>query len=265
MLYNAYQAQSDTLQPLRVAARCTARSLGDGRMPFATGGTTGSLRRLSAACEVFAAAQITHRRPAFGIESVRVGEDVVPIVEEVALVTPFATLLHFGKPALAELDLPPQPKVLIAAPMSGHFATLLRDTVRDMLADHDVYITDWHNARDVPLAAGRFGLDEYTEHLIRFLAAIGEGVQSDGDLPALRGVARRRGADVGRRPSGGAAQPDADGRSDRLPHQPDHRQRAGHRQADRMVREESHQPRAVAACRRAAAACIRASCSSAPS
>ena len=59
--------------------------------------------------------------------------------------------------------------------MSGHFATLLRDTVRTMLPDHDVYVTDWHNARDVPLAAGRFGLDEYTEHLMRFLSAMGPG------------------------------------------------------------------------------------------
>jgi polyhydroxyalkanoate depolymerase len=65
--------------------------------------------------------------------------------------------------------------VLIVAPMSGHFATLLRDTVRTMLADHDVYITDWHNGREMPLSAGPFGLDEYTQHLIDFLAAIGEG------------------------------------------------------------------------------------------
>jgi poly(3-hydroxybutyrate) depolymerase len=65
--------------------------------------------------------------------------------------------------------------VLIVAPMSGHFATLLRETVRTMLADHDVYITDWHNARDVPLAAGRFGLDESIEHLMTFLGVIGPG------------------------------------------------------------------------------------------
>ena len=57
--------------------------------------------------------------------------------------------------------------------MSGHFATLLRDTVRTVLQDHDVYMTDWHNVRDVPLAEGRFGLDEYTEHIIQFLAAMG--------------------------------------------------------------------------------------------
>jgi polyhydroxyalkanoate depolymerase len=69
----------------------------------------------------------------------------------------------------------PGPRVLIVAPMSGHFATLLRETVRTMLADHDVYITDWHNARDVSMADGRFGLDEYTEHIIDFLSVIGPG------------------------------------------------------------------------------------------
>jgi poly(3-hydroxybutyrate) depolymerase len=68
-----------------------------------------------------------------------------------------------------------QPKVLVVAPMSGHFATLLRDTVRTVMQDHDVYVTDWLNVRDVPLAAGRFGLDEYTQHLIDFLAALGPG------------------------------------------------------------------------------------------
>ncbi|MDB5416025.1 MAG: polyhydroxyalkanoate depolymerase, partial [Rubritepida sp.] len=67
------------------------------------------------------------------------------------------------------------PRVLVVAPMSGHFATLLRGTVQVLLQDHDVYITDWHNARDVPLEAGRFGLDEFTEHVIHFLEAVGPG------------------------------------------------------------------------------------------
>ena len=88
--------------------------------------------------------------------------------------------------------------------MSGHFATLLRDTVRTMLADHDVYITDWHNARDVPLAAGRFGLDEYIEHVMQFLRRDGPRRAPDRDLPAVRGRARRRGADGGGRPPGDA-------------------------------------------------------------
>jgi poly(3-hydroxybutyrate) depolymerase len=97
-----------------------------------------------------------------------VGEADVAVQEQAVHATPFGTLLRFAK------NVPePGPRVLIVAPMSGHFATLLRDTVQTMLVDHDVYITDWHNARDVPLAAGRFGLDEYVEHIIDFLDVMG--------------------------------------------------------------------------------------------
>ena len=76
--------------------------------------------------------------------------------------------------------------MLLVAPLSGHFATLLRATVRTMLAEHDVYITDWHNARDVPLAAGRFGFDEYVDHLIKFLEADRAGRACARGVPALR-------------------------------------------------------------------------------
>jgi polyhydroxyalkanoate depolymerase len=88
----------------------------------------------------------------------------------VACATPFGTLLHFRKDVATA-----QPRMLVVAPLSGHFATLLRNTVRTLLADHDVFITDWHNARDIPVADGAFGLDEYVDHLIRFLDAIGPG------------------------------------------------------------------------------------------
>ncbi len=94
----------------------------------------------------------------------------MPVVEEAVHATPFATLLRFRKQGA-----PVQPKVLVVAPMSGHFATLLRDTVRTLLIDHDVHVTDWHNVRDVPLEAGRFGLDEYTDHIVDFLAVMGPG------------------------------------------------------------------------------------------
>ena len=90
-----------------------------------------------------------------------------------------------------------QPRVLIVAPMAGHFATLLRHTARTMLADHDVYITDWNNARDVPLAAGRFGIDEYIEHLIRFFETDRAGRACHGGVPALRRAAGGRGGDGG--------------------------------------------------------------------
>ena len=126
------------------------------------------MRKLAAACEVFALAELTHRRPAFGIASVMVEGAEQAVEEEIVHATAFGSLLHFKKENAGN-----QPRVVLVAPMSGHFATLLRETVRTMLADHDVYITDWHNARDVPLAAGRFGLEEYIDHVIAFLAAIG--------------------------------------------------------------------------------------------
>ncbi|HEX8829220.1 MAG TPA: polyhydroxyalkanoate depolymerase, partial [Xanthobacteraceae bacterium] len=90
--------------------------------------------------------------------------------EDTAARTPFGTLLHFKKDIAAA-----QPRVLLVAPLSGHFSTLLRATVRTLLPDHDVFITDWHNARDIPLTAGRFGVDEYTDHLIKFLTELGPG------------------------------------------------------------------------------------------
>ena len=99
-----------------------------------------------------------------------VGNREVEVHEEAAARTPFGTLLHFKKDVATV-----QPRVLMVAPLSGHFSTLLRATVRTMLPDHDVYITDWHNARDVPLTAGRFGFDEYIDHLIKFLEVHGAG------------------------------------------------------------------------------------------
>jgi poly(3-hydroxybutyrate) depolymerase len=128
------------------------------------------IRNLTAAYELIARAGLTHTRPPFGIVSVSVGNREVEVHEEAAHTTPFGTLLHFKKDIATA-----QPRVLLVAPLSGHFATLLRATVQTMLPDHDVYITDWHNARDVPLTAGRFGCDEYIDHLIKFLEVIGPG------------------------------------------------------------------------------------------
>ncbi len=85
----------------------------------------------------------------------------MPVHEEEVFATPFGTLLRFAKEGV-----PAQPRVLLVAPLSGHFATLLRDTVRVLLPEHDVHITDWANARDVGVWNGRFGFDEYVEHLI---------------------------------------------------------------------------------------------------
>jgi poly(3-hydroxybutyrate) depolymerase len=127
-----------------------------------------ALRHINAALDVFGHSGTTHARPAFAIDDVMVGNNMVSVTDEVVYGTPFASLIHFRKDTDRK-----QPKVLLVAPMSGHFATLLRSTVEVLLQDHDVYITDWHNARDMPVEAGPFGFDEYVEHVIRFLEFLG--------------------------------------------------------------------------------------------
>ena len=167
MLYAAYQAAADLLAPLAGLSRLT----GGTDHPLARLATrAGLLRRIAATAELMGRAGLSHARPSFEVERVTVRGQDYAVVEEVADATPFGTLLHFKKPGA-----PPQPRVLLVAPLSGHFATLLRGTVQTLLPEHDVYITDWHNARNVPLAAGRFGLDDYIAHVIRFLEAIGPG------------------------------------------------------------------------------------------
>jgi poly(3-hydroxybutyrate) depolymerase len=165
MLYAAYQTQSDMMAPIRAWA---SMALAAGGPPLL--GENSTLRNLTAAYELISRAGLTHTRPPFGMTSVNVGNREVEVREEAAARTPFGTLLHFKKDIAAA-----QPRVLLVAPLSGHFATLLRATVRTMLPEHDVFITDWHNARDVPLIAGRFGVDEYVDHLIKFLEVMGKG------------------------------------------------------------------------------------------
>jgi polyhydroxyalkanoate depolymerase len=185
MIYQLYQAHSDMIEPLRSVARFAADRLSGVKADDFDESVT---RRLAAAYEVMSRVGLTHRRPAYGIGEARVNGCAVAVTEEVADKTPFCTLLHFRK-----ADTPPQSRVLLVAPLSGHFATLLRDTVATMLPDHDVYLTDWHNVRDVPLREGRFGLDEYIEHLIRFLQRLGPASHivaiCQPAVPALAAVA----------------------------------------------------------------------------
>jgi poly(3-hydroxybutyrate) depolymerase len=165
MLYLAYQLHTDIMVPVRTWASMAANAGGPALLADHP-----AVRNLTAVYELIARSGLTHSRPAFGIDSVTVGNRVVEVREEAAASTPFGTLLHFKKDIAAA-----QPRVLMVAPLSGHFSTLLRATVRTMLPEHDVYITDWHNARDVPLTVGRFGFDEYIEHLIKFLEVMGPG------------------------------------------------------------------------------------------
>ncbi len=164
LAYPTYQAISDLMRPWRTSAALARAALT--AWPAFAASAHG--RMLDACWEQLEMAGLSHARPPFNIASVEVEGEPVAVVEEVVKRTPFGSLLHFRK------DTPtPQPRVLVVAPMSGHFATLLRGTVRTMLADHDVYITDWHNPRDIPLAAGRFGFTEYVEHVMSFIRKIG--------------------------------------------------------------------------------------------
>jgi polyhydroxyalkanoate depolymerase len=163
-MYQGYQAFSDMAKPFRVAAQA-AVGLRDKmeiqQWPVAN--------HLLAWLAVSAGAQITHRRPPFGIDKVTVAERELTVREEVVLGLPFGDLIHFAKDEVDAI----QPKMLVVAPLSGHFATLLRSTVRTLLQDHDVYITDWANARDVPVEDGAFGFDDYVDYIVRFLEQIG--------------------------------------------------------------------------------------------
>jgi poly(3-hydroxybutyrate) depolymerase len=128
MLYQAYQASTDIMLPVRALAGFALSA--HGAIPHLNGA---AIRNLTAAYELISRARLTHTRPDYGIRSVMVGNREVEVTEEVAQVTPFGTLLRFRK----DVDTA-QPRVLIVAPLSGHFATLLRGTVRTMLPEHDV-------------------------------------------------------------------------------------------------------------------------------
>ena len=170
MLYDAYQAQQDLLAPFRAGAGLLSVALGQ---TWLGPGANYFARNVAAAAEIASRARMIHERPDYGLVAMAVDGGALPVQEEVALALPFGDLVHFRKASPTR-----QPRVLIVAPMAGHFPTLLRQTAQTMLADHDVYITDWKSARDVPLSAGRFGTDEYVDYLIRFLEEIGPGAHT---------------------------------------------------------------------------------------
>ena len=146
MMYQAYQNHMDLTAPWRTGAASALKYLN-----LVPQGVSDKLfGRLAAALELISRTSLTYARPPYGIDKVLVGNQELEVTEEVVFATPFGSLLHFKKE-----NSPAQPRMLLVAPMSGHFATLLRGTVKTLLQDHDVYITDWHNPRDIPLDAGQ--------------------------------------------------------------------------------------------------------------
>ncbi len=167
MLYDAYEMQRSLLAGASTLANIGAGWMQNPANPFAYS-HMGPI--VASALDVFAHASAPRGKPDFGIETVIVEGKTVPVREEIALRKPFGQLKHFRKEGVEG-----GPKLLIVAPMSGHYATLLRGTVDRMLPGHDVYITDWRDAKLVSLDEGGFDLDDYIDYLIAFLAAIGPG------------------------------------------------------------------------------------------
>ena len=167
MLYDAYEMQRSLLAGASTLANIGAGWLQNPANPFAYHGVSPIV---ASALDVFAHAAAPRGKPEFGFETVQVEGREVVVHEEVALRLPFGQLKHFRREGVEG-----GPKLLIVAPMSGHYATLLRGTVERMLPRHDVYITDWRDAKLVPLDLGRFDLDDYIDYLIAFLDHIGPG------------------------------------------------------------------------------------------
>ena len=124
---------------------------------------------MAAGAEVLEGVIKQRHKPDWRLDSTKIDGKPVPVTQEVALSLPFCDLLHFKRDAKALND----PQVLVVAPMSGHYATLLRGTVEALLPGHDVYVTDWHDARDIPASEGDFDLDSYIDYLMRFMRHLG--------------------------------------------------------------------------------------------
>lgn len=180
MLYHAYEMTHAAIKPMRAAARLSQEVFRNPLNPMA--GHYGS-RAVSAALEMFINATQRYGKPEWEIGATFVDGFKAPVEIDTVWTRPFCNLLHFRR--LGEAENRDDPPVLVIAPMSGHYATLLRGTVRSMLPEHNVYVTDWTDARDVPLTEGRFDLDDYTDYIIEmcdFLAA------KTGERPAILAV-----------------------------------------------------------------------------
>ena len=187
--YQFYEMAHAALAPARAVSDATHFMFNNPLNPLSN---TLFGKNVSAGAEMFERLTRRYGKPAFGLDDIHVNGAIYPILEEIVWTKPFCNLLHFARPDFAGGA--GQPKLLIVAPMSGHYATLLRGTVEAFLPHFDVYITDWVDARMVPLALGSFDLDGYIDYLREMLAHLGPGVHTIGvcqpSVPLLAGTAR---------------------------------------------------------------------------
>lgn len=166
MLYHLHHTINQSVQPLHLWAQaCTKQLKQPWMLPFRFNVLTSTAL---ASLELIERCTDNYEKPEFGLHSTEIDGEEVSVREEVALALPFCDLLHFRRGGSYN-----HPKVLLVAPMSGHYATLLRGTVENFLPDHEVYITDWQNARDVPTREGNFSFDDYVRYLIEFMEFLG--------------------------------------------------------------------------------------------
>jgi poly(3-hydroxybutyrate) depolymerase len=174
LLYDIHELQRKFLNPLSLWAQATSELFSSPYSPLAY---TPLSRRIAAGYELLHRLGKPYDKPQFGLDTTTIDGTSVPVSEEVLLVKPFCRLLHFKRQLPRKLaDRADDPRVLIVAPLSGHYVTLLRDTVRAMLPEHDVHITDWIDARQVPLSRGPFHLDDYVEYVMEFIRLLGPGL-----------------------------------------------------------------------------------------
>jgi poly(3-hydroxybutyrate) depolymerase len=188
-MYWFYEMGHAALDPARAIADATKLFFKNPANPFAH---TTYGKSVAAAAELFERSTRVYGRPEWRIDSTVVGGERIPVNIKTVWERPFCRLLHFER-VFARVPRRPQPKLLIVAPMSGHYATLLRGTVEAFLPNHDVYITDWRNARSVPVAEGRFDLDDYIDYVISILHMLGGDVHviavCQPSVPVLAAVA----------------------------------------------------------------------------
>ena len=169
MLYQLYESQRSLLEPFADFAQVAAKLYNNPNLPVSQSQIG---HRISAGYDLFYRLSKDYVKPQFGLQSISIGNVEVAIQERVEISKPFCELRRFKRfsddPSTLT-HLKAQPVVLIVAPLSGHYATLLRDTVKSMLIDHKVYITDWANARTVPLSSGEFHLDDYVNYIKEFI------------------------------------------------------------------------------------------------
>ena len=185
MLYHAYEFQRTMMSAASAWANMGAQWLQNPLNPMSY---SNMAPMMASGLDVFAHASASRGKPAFGFTEVEVDGRKVAVTEEILLRKPFGQLKRFRRRGVVG-----QPKLLIVAPMSGHYATLLRGTVERLMTSHDVYITDWRDARMVPASEGSFDLDDYIDYLVEFLERLGPGAHMlavcQPSVPAYAAVA----------------------------------------------------------------------------